>query len=417
MIDFDVVRSPHSWLLLLLGLALYAYRRTRSRGHSESASSSTPIVEEKKIIPEYSEDAYYQIEPLTDFDLDHTEPEKLRPFKPKYYLTMAIQNITPSELVAMDKTYASRVALRKHLLQTRQQDVLAYTSDPRIAPAVREFYDWIMGVYLPRRFPTLFTLTEKGLRNHVTSETITISPTDIEEALRLLGENIDDDFLFLMPDPAPSSCDTSTTATTQAPPSQGPYRLQAFITLFPSGFRTLYKLGLTLSDIHGPVPHYKPVLEKSMDRFFASLPTGKVIKRHNWGVTRTRELLLLGGTHLSGEEGDVRDAREGGLDEGGKADEEQQEEEHIDINETVVRCERQTLHRLPRSRAIVFAFKTYQYGLKELRDEGMGHEIADAIEGLGKGNAPGMTRYKSAVVWGRHVCRFLRGEGEGREGG
>lgn len=58
----------------------------------------------------------------------------------------------------------------------------------------------------------------------------------------------------------------------------------------------------------------------------------------------------------------------------------------------------------------MFGFKTYQYGLRELRDEGVGEDLANAIEGLGKGNAPGMVVYKRQVVWGAKVASFLRGE-------
>ena len=34
-----------------------------------------------------------------------------------------------------------------------------------------------------------------------------------------------------------------------------------------------------------------------------------------------------------------------------------EDEEDIDLNKSVVRCERQTLHRLPKTGALVFAFK------------------------------------------------------------
>jgi hypothetical protein len=40
---------------------------------------------------------------------------------------------------------------------------------------------------------------------------------------------------------------------------------------------------------------------------------------------------------------------------------EKAEEEDIDLKKTVVRCERQTLHRLPKTGALVFAFKVYYF--------------------------------------------------------
>ena len=46
--------------------------------------------------------------------------------------------------------------------------------------------------------------------------------------------------------------------------------------------------------------------------------------------------------------------------------------------------------------------------MSELKAEGLGPDLADAIEGLSKGNAPGMWTYKSAVRWGKGVCEYLR---------
>ena len=76
--------------------------------------------------------------------------------------------------------------------------------------------------------------------------------------------------------------------------------------------------------------------------------------------------------------------------------------------QTFLRSERQTLHRLPKSEALVFAFKTYLYPIKEIKDEGLGEELAQAIDGLKKGNAPDMHFYKRGAMWGEAVKRYLR---------
>ena len=103
-----------------------------------------------------------------------------------------------------------------------------------------------------------------------------------------------------------------------------------------------------------------------------------------------------------------------------------------------LRVELQGLWRLRESKGVVFGFKTYLYGLREVRGEvvhlegegegregggdgegasgdggkrektKMGEALARAIEGLGEGNAPGMWRYKGAVKWGGAVVRWLR---------
>ncbi|KAJ5110949.1 hypothetical protein N7532_001484 [Penicillium argentinense] len=43
-----------------------------------------------------------------------------------------------------------------------------------------------------------------------------------------------------------------------------------------------------------------------------------------------------------------------------------------------------------------------------IKAEGTGPDLADAIEGLQKGNAPGMFKYKSAIRWGKSVAGYLR---------
>lgn len=45
-----------------------------------------------------------------------------------------------------------------------------------------------------------------------------------------------------------------------------------------------------------------------------------------------------------------------------------------------------------------------------MRDEGSGEVLAEAIDGLGLGSAPGITIYKRQVIWGDKVKAFLKGE-------
>jgi hypothetical protein len=66
------------------------------------------------------------------------------------------------------------------------------------------------------------------------------------------------------------------------------------------------------------------------------------------------------------------------------------------------------LHRLPKTKALVFSFKTYLYPIKDIKDEGLGEELASAIEGLQTGSVPQMNVYKRGVVWGEAVKNFLR---------
>lgn len=140
-----------------------------------------------------------------------------------------------------------------------------------VKAVVDEFYTWLVGSYLPTRFPRMFKVLPAAgekpscLHNLATDDKIPLQPAEKPvETLRTLGGLVEDDFLFLLP----------------SEDGDG-YTLKGFVTCFPSGFDTRKKLNLKLRDIHKPVPNYKQKLEKSMDRFFQRLKTGTFVKRAN----------------------------------------------------------------------------------------------------------------------------------------
>lgn len=258
----------------------------------------------------------------------------------------ALENTTLSDLVAMDNTYLPRLEIRRQLIQDHREEIIA--CNPEAAPAVMELYEWLLETYLPRRFPTIYSLVPSSssdkkapalhLKNHATNTLLPLHPSSPHLALQILGSNIDTEFLLLQKLAAPSS-----SSSTNPPP----YRLTAFINCFPAGFSTLSKLNLSLAAIHAPVPHYPEKLEKSMDRYFSALPVGKIVKRVNWSISTSGDrLFVLAGHHM--QDGDLERC---------PVEERERLEEEVDLGKTVVRCERQTLHRLPKTGALVFAFK------------------------------------------------------------
>lgn len=72
-----------------------------------------------------------------------------------------------------------------------------------------------------------------------------------------------------------------------------------------------------------------------------------------------------------------------------------------------VRVEKQTLTRLPLTGAVLFSFKTFLYPVTQIKAEGLGPDLAQAIEGLKKGNSPASWVYKGAIRWGHSVCNYL----------
>ena len=265
---------------------------------------------------------------------------------------MSLESTTPSSLLELDSTYATRLPLRTHFLRAHRPETLA--CNPAATPAVAELYTWLTRTYLPARFPSVFEPRASGLWNAATGDVMPFEAVGAEGALEVLGRNVDTDFLVLLPEATEGAGGESGKGQKNGQ-RQEKYVLQAFVTAFPAGFRTRAKLGLRLADIHGPVPGYAEKLEKSMDRFFASLVVGRVVKRWNWTVGFGREedaLFCTGGLH-----GDARLGAGGveGSDGGGGG--QGVERGEVDLKTAHLRCERQTLHRLPESKALVFAFK------------------------------------------------------------
>ncbi|TID25385.1 hypothetical protein E6O75_ATG04590 [Venturia nashicola] len=334
---------------------------------------------------------------------------------------MALQACELSDLVAVDKTYLDRIKDRRDLIATKCSEVIGF--NPVAKDAVDELYTWIFSTYLPKRFPTMFSLVwpEKGpskyLLNRITNEHISLTPSpDPVESLKTLGRHVDNEFLILLPIASPTpQISPQKILPTQSP--QEPYHLHAFTLCYPSGFDTVQKLGLPLAAIHAPVPGYSSKIEKSMDRFFASLPFGKAVKRANWSVQLDDEYFHREGNHISlspppnsnsSEKGNMMAPATYSATPQEVA-EWKREGEDVKVEACRLRCERQTLHRLEKTGALVFGFKTYLYPLQRIKEEGGGEEMAQAVEGLWRGRVSGMAVYKRGVVWGSRVCGFLRG--------
>ena len=301
----------------------------------------------------------------------------------------------------MDKTYADRIASRRATMAEHGEHVVAVNDDLRIRPAVVELYQFLMGTYLPLRFPKMFKLHETAyesgqafmLENLITKALFPAKPsarTTTKMILETLGRTVDEDFLLLLPEDEEESPDNKD--KDHPTESEAKYILEAYVVCCPSGFDPAEKLGKKLASIHAPVPGYPTKLEASMDRFFTRLEVGKYVRRVNWAITTNPTLYSAGAK-------DTTHAHEG---------DEIMPLEEMDVDNTFLRCERQTLHRLPKSKALVFAFKTYMYPIKDIKEEGLGEELAQAIDGLKEGSVPAMHFYKRGPVWGEAVKKYLR---------
>ncbi|KFY31478.1 hypothetical protein V493_01075 [Pseudogymnoascus sp. VKM F-4281 (FW-2241)] len=373
----DIGGKGHGIAVILTGCTILFARRYRNVPPSSTQNRTT--AREKGSVNDQNALSTLPtilgpVDTLVDFDWKTTEPLKHRPFKPKYHLTMALEKTDVNNLIVMDKNYLDRVTLRRRVISEYPATVVGHLEGSRVA--VKEIYEFLTDGLLPARWPQMFQRSNGQLNNLVTGYSLPIScPESSTEALAHIGSNLDEDFLILLPSDDGDS-----------------YTLKAFSTCFPSGWDASKKLGLKLRDIHGPVPKYMNILNKSMDRYFGALEVGKFKRRLNWSVMTNNELFTpFEITHFHNGKHTNADHPAG-----------------VEIENTYQRTEMQSLFRLPQSGAIVFTIKTYMYPIQEIKDEGYGEELATAIEGLETGNVPEMFFYKRGPIWGEYVKAFLR---------
>ncbi|OLN87415.1 hypothetical protein CCHL11_09569 [Colletotrichum chlorophyti] len=346
----------------VIAVLLFSVRRWRW-GHPQPSRATIAETYEKS-------NEKSSIPPLETFDWRQNQPAKYRFFKPVYHITMAIQASPPEELIIMDNNYLDRITKRRQVLEQHMSVVVGAIPDG--IPAVNEMWTYLLSNYLPTRYPTMFSISEDKLtlHNHVTDTSLPLTPPeDPVAALKAVGETVEDDMFLLVETP------------------EG-HRAVAFVCCHPAGFDPSDKLGKLMKDIHTPVPSYEKI-GASIERFFSRLQAGKSFKRMNWSVSTHENLFSPSGLHVY---------------DGDKID----EDEIVDISKCRLRQELQTMTRLPQTGAILFSFKTYLTPVEEIKKEGLGPEVADAIEGLKSGNAPGMYMYKGATRWGKSVCEYLR---------
>jgi len=121
--------------------------------------------------------------------------------------------------------------------------------------------------------------------------------------------------------------------------------LTAASVCFPTHWDPVSKIGLTLDDIHEPVPRYEQDLMPRPGNFMDRISDGMIVARTGWSITASSDLAL-------NHEHRVVD-----------------KDLEKDPSELIVRVERQTLRRVPNSKAIAFTIRVHRWPLKVIRDD------------------------------------------------
>ncbi len=152
------------------------------------------------------------------------------------------------------------------------------------------------------------------------------------------------------------------------------YRLTAASLCAASFWRLEDKLGLPIDEVHAPVPDYQRGLAPQINRFLSRLEVERPVWRGNWSLVASTEL-------------NQRDERLLEVD----AD-----------DELYLRVERQSLRRLPQTRAVVFTIRVYVHPLAPVLEQPVLRDgLANAVRQL----SPRQRRYKGLDMLGPALRR------------
>ncbi|KAJ5551927.1 hypothetical protein N7535_000131 [Penicillium sp. DV-2018c] len=314
-------------------------------------------------------------------------PYPVQPIKgrERYRVMMDIRKLDVHNWLTLDKNYMDEHRVRTQLLYEKRDEVLRCLPES-IEPcqeALEEVSD-----FLCKRFPNIFEVSrhndQKFIKNHMTGDRFAINGRDphkelteaLESAVRLTMEDLS---ILMMNE-------------------EGEYYLAASASLFPTGWTVNQRIGWTISQLHGPVPLWHQQVANSVSKFLTRLTPATPMERSNYFVeikapNETLTDILYRPNSLCEEE-----------------------LSNPLPSEILIRRERQTFRRLPRTGAIVFGVKTYLTPLDKLPSDELGNLAREM------GSWPDFVgEYKGRDVWGATVLEYYRGrigeEGEKAEGG
>ncbi|KAM0283078.1 hypothetical protein ACHAQH_002681 [Verticillium albo-atrum] len=334
--------EPRALMLPVLAfsivLAALWYLRAGKRPPPSASASANPIQDYKPPTPA----------PYKDWSIETTKPLPYRAFRhgPTYNVTMGLRTLQFDDWIELDNQFPKFHADKAARLRERQEKCV-YT-DPDALPAAIELLEELVR-YLPFRYPSLFKRTAVGIDNLWSGESFDISERPLrEDPMAMAARLMQDDVAIMMERP------------------DGQYHLVAGAILLAGFWRLSDKLGMSLEEIHtsGDVPHYQSRLHRGMAGFFRRLRCDQLYGRNNYFIQVDG---CLPWSHSIGSE-------DGADPSWSTAEKDKAIEHHF------FRSERQTLRRLPRTRAVVFTIRTYLHPVMELaREDYVPGRLASAV--------------------------------------
>ncbi|KAK5168738.1 uncharacterized protein LTR77_006047 [Saxophila tyrrhenica] len=312
--------------------------------------------------------------PYHDWSLTDTKPLPYRPFRlgPKYPITMGLRSMQWDDWIELDSDYLTYHATKARRIAERGQRCCRTDPDPRVRDGAVELLEELSS-YLPERYPSMFTKTAVGVTNTITNEAFDTRDLTVngvrEDPMQLSARLIQDDLAIMYER------------------LDGQYYLLAGAILLPGFWRLEDKFGMTLSEIHtsGDVPQFEEKLEKGMRNFFRRVTPEKPVVRNNYFLQMDGDLAWSSSIGSEDNEGAGWGTAEVGTG----------------VEGLHLRCERQSLRRLPRSGGVVFTIRTYFCPIVEMAEEkGVPGRLASAVRSWGEdvGGYKGREKYEKVLL-------------------
>ena len=229
---------------------------------------------------------------------------------------MGLVALQLKDWIEADEYFYDELKEKKQLLISNYPEVFA--SRPGSLPAQTEVLALVLK-HMEKYCPGVLTIEQDEVILPKLNWKFRIS--DFEESpLDLCGRVVQEDLCLMAPGP-------------------DGYTLEAASLCFPARWRLMDKMGLPMSGIHKPVPDYSEKLSRPVDSFFNRIDVDRPVWRVNWSLTTDPTMFQPVRQKHSASELSITSKNAG--------------------DKVYMRCERQTLRRLPDTGWILFTIKTY----------------------------------------------------------
>lgn len=332
-----------------------------SRKNSSSYQSNEPLPKPTPLM-------------ITPDQVKNYDDRPWRPFRWPYHQTMSIYKLDINHWLDMDKYYWHYIEEKKRIWHKYGRENIDWL--PEAYDACYELMEVVL-THLIERYPLLFTiLIDKGdggriVRNELTKEILDMTLPLKDHPLMYVTKMAKEDFYVVLKNE-----------------DDGKHYLKAAAVPFPGGsFGIDEKIGRHLDFIHTDVPYYEEKLKKSMERWFERLEPNGPVERASWYITWDHKLKVNNIYQLPKFVPD--------LDELMKS---------TDPRQFNVRVERQTLRRLPKSRAIIFTNHPIFYSIDEMKDE---PNVPSLLKKIIYEAPEGIIKYKNFDFIRDHISGYL----------